>query len=77
METTNLLITAVAVIILLPAVLAGGWVVAAALLALWLFVTKVLPEVWDLVKMRQFGVSAGKLDDDRKTKQDIWNRGEE
>jgi len=60
MDSTDIVILVVAGIILIPPILAGGWVIAAVLLGLWLFITKGFPELWDWFKTRQSGVSSAK-----------------
>lgn len=47
-------------LILLPALLAGGWIVALFLALVWLLATVGGREGWDLMKQRQSGATAAK-----------------
>jgi hypothetical protein len=73
MDSTDIVILVVAGLILIPPLLAGGWVIALLLLGLWLFATKGFPEIWDWFKTRQSGVSGAKT----KSKLSKLERGDE
>lgn len=63
-STKNLLIIGVTVLIFAPVLVSGGLALAAFLAVVWLGVTVLGPEVWDLYKSRQMGASGMSGGDD-------------
>lgn len=60
----DVFVAIVALLVFIPVLLSGGWVVALFFAGIWLAVTKLGPEVWDLYKSRQMGASGMGSDDD-------------